>query len=813
MPEITPIGLSINSDPAKKGADEFTKALDNVDKKTAETKGFIDLLDGALSRFGGVFAIVTAGLGVKNLIDAADGFTLLKTRLDASTGSAEKGTEALGYIRTAAESAHVSVKALAQAYSDGSRVLQEKGMTIAESVQAFELMAKMLRLSGNSAEDAEQGMDAFARGVNNGRLAVRQFEELLAKTPDLARILQRELGATSADLRKMAEAGMISGNTIAVALRKNADEINSKFKSVPRTVGEAWDELTGKLSKIGVGAYIESGVSRPLIEVIDWARKVSVEVSSLAKDFVKATGDFVPFTDALRLVGSAMAIVTRATLNLWQELRHIDEYFTGLMQKIRETSGWQAMSKAIESVGDKVAWLRDKLGLEDKAKAAGEALSTAARNAADNWGTLGAGLAGIAADVRETGAAVLGHVVAWEKVVGVLEQARVKTAEVRNTNVAASLEKSQYNDMAKKILEAETAQADVLRAQLGTSKYALLEAQEELEVRTKIPVEVRKYEAAMAKQIEDQIRLNNNIKMQAANLAETRTAGEGFATTVTDGFLSGAKAGDSFGTSVRKVTASLAEMLLKMVVLEPMVKGFGRSFADMLPNFNPSKIDATMNGGDGKSMFSGIANSGASAEFTTAVTTAATTFGTATETAATGFSTLVDTAGTTFGLATDTAGTGFATILETAAAAFGAAIEAAGASFAATTGASGGASEIASALPFFAFAEGDVFSSPVKMRTSGGANAVMAEAGPEAVMPLQRGADGRLGVAVNGGSGGQQAGHTVIMNVAGDVSQETVNRLMSGVHTAIASAAPGIVAASVNRVAALNRANPGYMAR
>lgn len=58
------------------------------------------------------------------------------------------------------------------------------------------------------------------------------------------------------------------------------------------------------------------------------------------------------------------------------------------------------------------------------------------------------------------------------------------------------------------------------------------------------------------------------------------------------------------------------------------------------------------------------------------------------------------------------------------------------------------------------FAKGGVVSSPTTFPMRGGMG-LMGEAGPEAIMPLQRGADGRLGVA--GGGGGAV---TVNMNIS-----------------------------------------------
>jgi lambda family phage tail tape measure protein len=50
------------------------------------------------------------------------------------------------------------------------------------------------------------------------------------------------------------------------------------------------------------------------------------------------------------------------------------------------------------------------------------------------------------------------------------------------------------------------------------------------------------------------------------------------------------------------------------------------------------------------------------------------------------------------------------------------------------------------------FAKGGVVSSPMLFPMSGGQTGLMGEAGPEAIMPLKRGKDGKLGVAAGGSS-------------------------------------------------------------
>jgi hypothetical protein len=52
------------------------------------------------------------------------------------------------------------------------------------------------------------------------------------------------------------------------------------------------------------------------------------------------------------------------------------------------------------------------------------------------------------------------------------------------------------------------------------------------------------------------------------------------------------------------------------------------------------------------------------------------------------------------------------------------------------------------------FARGGIFNQPTRFPMSGGKTGLLGEAGPEAVMPLIRGANGKLGIMANGGAGG-----------------------------------------------------------
>lgn len=75
--------------------------------------------------------------------------------------------------------------------------------------------------------------------------------------------------------------------------------------------------------------------------------------------------------------------------------------------------------------------------------------------------------------------------------------------------------------------------------------------------------------------------------------------------------------------------------------------------------------------------------------------------------------------------------------------------------------------------PVEAFANGGIFDRPTAFGMSGGRLGVMGEAGPEAIMPLERGPDGRLGVRASGGNSVQNNQLTQTFVVQGTPDNRT----------------------------------------
>jgi tape measure domain-containing protein len=107
------------------------------------------------------------------------------------------------------------------------------------------------------------------------------------------------------------------------------------------------------------------------------------------------------------------------------------------------------------------------------------------------------------------------------------------------------------------------------------------------------------------------------------------------------------------------------------------------------------------------------------------------------------------------------------------------------------------------------YADGGVVNRPT-MFAANGMTGLMGEAGPEAILPLRRGPDGKLGVGAAGGAGGTQV---ININVAGDATDATVEKMRQLAQTVYIKLAPGTVKDSVAAVANEHRRNSAFLRR
>lgn len=275
--EITGVGTASDrlSAQGKAGAqglsvlDTVTGQLNNKLKQTkTELNSVSQQLNGFKSQLLGFTAIAGVSLGAKSILLDADAMNSYQARIKlvSRTNNEAKGT--FRELMDISNETGNAFKSTAELYTRVYRALGDKANS-AELLQFTRTLQQMVVVSGALPEEAKSAIIQLSQGLASGTLRGEEFNSVAEQMPIFLEVLQKSLGKTRAELRKMAEDGELTPQIILSATKEAAAEIEKQYQSMPLTIGRAgahfgnaWTEYLNKTDNaISLTATVAAAIS------------------------------------------------------------------------------------------------------------------------------------------------------------------------------------------------------------------------------------------------------------------------------------------------------------------------------------------------------------------------------------------------------------------------------------------------------------------------------------------------------------------------------------------------------------------------
>ncbi len=238
----------------KRTFDEVNKQLDGVNSKLA-TAG--KALVGAFS----VSALTGAIRGIANI---TDNYNLMNARLKLATGSQEEFNTAQTELKRIATATQTPLESLVTLYGRISRPLKEAGRSQSDILKVTEAVATSFRVSGASAQEAENGVIQFAQALGSGALRGDEFNSVAEQAPRLMQALADSIGVPVGALKEMAAQGELTASVVTDALVSQLATLRAEAETLPETVGGAMTALSDRWNEAIGQADVQ-----PLIDAIN----------------------------------------------------------------------------------------------------------------------------------------------------------------------------------------------------------------------------------------------------------------------------------------------------------------------------------------------------------------------------------------------------------------------------------------------------------------------------------------------------------------------------------------------------------------
>ncbi|MDP9919820.1 tape measure domain-containing protein [Variovorax boronicumulans] len=327
----------------------------------------------------------------------ADEFANLTARIKLTVGDGDALKTALAGVFEVAERTGTAFSTVGDLMTKLAAAGKSIGVSNQQALALTESIAQATQLSGASAEAANAAITQFVQGLQSGVLRGDEFNSVMEQTPRLARALADGLSVTTGELRKLAEAGTLTSQTVIGALQGQGAALRAEFEQLPPTIGRALTNLSSAWTQYIGEADKATGTSAA----------VAGALNTLAKNLD---------TVAALLIGAGKAAAAYQALKLAQT-------FTGI--------GLAARAATVEVAAFNAAQAATGTGAAGAAAGAGRLASAMSSLKAF-------GLIAIVANLKEIGTAIGNQIGEWSKYGAMMREAEARQkAEEEATRKAA----------------------------------------------------------------------------------------------------------------------------------------------------------------------------------------------------------------------------------------------------------------------------------------------------------------------------------------------------------------------------------------
>ncbi|TRO24827.1 phage tail protein [Ectopseudomonas mendocina] len=311
------------------------RAMNAEQRAASGISGLASGIGGAVGAVGAGFAAVSAISAVSR---AADAYNLMNARLRLATTSQEEFNVAQRELSRIAQETEAPVQSLVTLYGRISRPLREAGRSQEEILRLTETVSNSFRISGATAQEAENGVIQFAQALGAGALRGEEFNSVAEQAPRLMQALADGIGVPVGALKEMAAQGQLTAGVVTDALNSQFEVVREAAQSLPATVSGALTKL-GDVWRRGLG---QADV-QPLIDsinslgktlsdpvVVDNLVTLASALATLAGTVVDGASEFVDF-------GKRIAFIAANSQGLVTELDKVDQQIADLDRSLAGT--------------------------------------------------------------------------------------------------------------------------------------------------------------------------------------------------------------------------------------------------------------------------------------------------------------------------------------------------------------------------------------------------------------------------------------------------------------------------------------------
>ena len=294
---------------------QLNNELSQTPTRATTASGSLNAVSGALNSIKGVLGGVAAALGVRELIQYMDDWSLIEGRMKLVTNTMQELRDVQSGLSTVAKETRSDLTATSDLYYKMALYTKDSGKSQQELLSLVTATNKAIIISGSGAMEAKNALLQFGQALASNRLGGDELRSMMEQTPRLVLAIREGLGVTNAEFKKMAENSELTSKVVMDSLEKMKGKLSAEFGMMPVTIGQSFTMLNNAMTEfVGKGGQT-SGAADGIANSIKF---VAEHVTELSKALTVVVGAFAAYKVAVIAAEIQTAILNRTmSVNPW----------------------------------------------------------------------------------------------------------------------------------------------------------------------------------------------------------------------------------------------------------------------------------------------------------------------------------------------------------------------------------------------------------------------------------------------------------------------------------------------------------------
>ena len=204
-----------------------------INEGTANADNLMNTIKSAVATYA---TVQTVGV----VFDLSDTLTSTTARLSMMNDGVQTTSELINMVYAAAQDARGSFDQMADVVARFGNNARDAFGSSEEVVAFADLIQKQMTIAGASTQEAANAELQLSQALGSGVLRGDELNSIFEQAPNLIQNIADYLDVPIGQIREMAADGELSASVVKAAIFSAADDINSKFESMPQTFAQIW---------------------------------------------------------------------------------------------------------------------------------------------------------------------------------------------------------------------------------------------------------------------------------------------------------------------------------------------------------------------------------------------------------------------------------------------------------------------------------------------------------------------------------------------------------------------------------------------